>query len=140
VWVLWETQSSVYTCSGPSQGCFGSLVGGELSRLVCPPRRVDFFTRIVLFAGKTSKCVYSQLYGEDKQVGSAHHQPESRNSSEKGHNRYKYRTGSSTRPTPTQSGLYGGCSNGVPPIHFFQAEHRIQLRSRPHAISGLFHP
>jgi hypothetical protein len=35
------------------------------------------------------------------------------------------------------SGLYGGFSNGVPPIHFFQAEHRIQFRSRPHAISGL---
>jgi hypothetical protein len=30
-----------------------------------------------------------------------------------------------------RSGLYGGCSNGVPPIHFFQAEHRIQFRSRP---------
>jgi hypothetical protein len=30
----------------------------------------------------------------------------------------------------TRSGLYGGCSNGVPPIHFFQAEHRIQFRSR----------
>jgi hypothetical protein len=28
-------------------------------------------------------------------------------------------------------GLYGGCSNGVPPIHFFQAEHRIQFRSPP---------
>jgi hypothetical protein len=28
-----------------------------------------------------------------------------------------------------RSGLYGGCSNGVPPIHFFQAEHRIQFRS-----------
>jgi hypothetical protein len=27
------------------------------------------------------------------------------------------------------SGLYGGCSNGVPPIHFFQAEHRIQSRN-----------
>jgi hypothetical protein len=30
-----------------------------------------------------------------------------------------------------RSELYGGCSNGVPPIHFFQAEHRIQFRSRP---------
>jgi hypothetical protein len=30
-----------------------------------------------------------------------------------------------------RSGLYGGCSNGVPLIHFFQAEHRIQFRSRP---------
>jgi hypothetical protein len=29
-----------------------------------------------------------------------------------------------------RSGLYGGCSNGVPPIHFFQAENRIQFRSR----------
>jgi hypothetical protein len=30
----------------------------------------------------------------------------------------------------SRSGLYGGCSNGVPPIHFFQAENRIQFRSR----------
>jgi hypothetical protein len=30
-----------------------------------------------------------------------------------------------------RSGLYGGCSNGVPPIHFFQAENRIQFTSRP---------
>jgi hypothetical protein len=29
-----------------------------------------------------------------------------------------------------RSGLYGGCSNGVPPIHSFQAEHRIQYRSQ----------
>jgi hypothetical protein len=29
------------------------------------------------------------------------------------------------------NGLYSGCSNGVPPIHIFQAEHRIQFRSRP---------
>jgi hypothetical protein len=29
-----------------------------------------------------------------------------------------------------RSGPYGGCSNGVPSIHFFQAEHRIQFRSR----------
>jgi hypothetical protein len=28
------------------------------------------------------------------------------------------------------TGLYGGCSNGVLPIHFFQAERRIQFRSR----------
>jgi hypothetical protein len=38
------------------------------------------------------------------------------------------------------SGLYGRSSNGVPPIHFFQTEHRIQFRSRLHAISGLFQP
>jgi hypothetical protein len=28
-------------------------------------------------------------------------------------------------------GLHGECSDGVPPIHFFQAELRIQFRSRP---------
>jgi phage/plasmid primase-like uncharacterized protein len=37
-------------------------------------------------------------------------------------------------------GLYGGCSDGVPSVHFFQAEDRIQFRSRSHAISGLFQP
>jgi hypothetical protein len=35
-----------------------------------------------------------------------------------------------------RSGLYGGCSNGVPPIHFSQAEHRIQFRSRPMKFLG----
>jgi hypothetical protein len=35
-----------------------------------------------------------------------------------------------------RSGLYGGCSNGVPPILFFQAEHRIQFRSRPVRFLG----
>jgi hypothetical protein len=35
-----------------------------------------------------------------------------------------------------RSGLYGGCSNGVPPIHFFQAEHRIQFRSLPMRFLG----
>jgi hypothetical protein len=40
----------------------------------------------------------------------------------------------------TRSGLYDGCSNGAQPINFFQPEHRIQFRSRPHAISGLFQP
>jgi hypothetical protein len=29
-----------------------------------------------------------------------------------------------------RSGLYGGCSNGVLPVHFFKTEHRIQFRSR----------
>jgi hypothetical protein len=44
-----------------------------------------------------------------------------------------------------RSGLYGGCSNGVPPIHFFRAEHRIQFGSRPcdlwtfEVINGLQH-
>jgi hypothetical protein len=30
-----------------------------------------------------------------------------------------------------RSELYGGCSDGVPPIHIFQAEHRIQFGIRP---------
>jgi hypothetical protein len=34
------------------------------------------------------------------------------------------------------AGLYGRCSNGVPPIHFFKAEHRIQFRSRPMQFLG----
>jgi hypothetical protein len=34
------------------------------------------------------------------------------------------------------SGLYGGCSNGVLPIQFFQAKHRIQFRSRPMRFLG----
>jgi hypothetical protein len=32
-------------------------------------------------------------------------------------------------PSLARSGLYGGCSDGVPPIHFFRAEPRIQSRS-----------
>jgi hypothetical protein len=35
-----------------------------------------------------------------------------------------------------RSGLYGGCSNDVPQIHFFQVEHRIQFRSRPMRFLG----
>jgi hypothetical protein len=34
------------------------------------------------------------------------------------------------------SGLYDGCSNGVPPIHFLQAERRIQFISRPMRFLG----
>jgi len=32
--------------------------------------------------------------------------------------------------------LYGRCSNAVPPIHFFQAQHRIQFRSHPVEFLG----
>jgi hypothetical protein len=35
-----------------------------------------------------------------------------------------------------RSGLYGGYSNGIPTIHFFQAEHRIQFRSFPTRFLG----
>jgi hypothetical protein len=33
-------------------------------------------------------------------------------------------------------GLYGRCSDGVPPIQFCQAEHKIQFRSRPMRFLG----
>jgi hypothetical protein len=35
-----------------------------------------------------------------------------------------------------RSGLYGRCSNGVPPIHVFQVEHRIQLKSHRKRFLG----
>jgi hypothetical protein len=37
-----------------------------------------------------------------------------------------------------RSGLYGGCSNGVPPIHFSQAEHKIQFIFRSMRFPGFF--
>jgi hypothetical protein len=38
-----------------------------------------------------------------------------------------------------RSGLYGGCSNGVSPIHFpNRFRHTVQIS--PHAIYGLFQP
>jgi hypothetical protein len=39
--------------------------------------------------------------------------------------------GKAQKSHETRSGLYGGCSNGLLTIHFFQAENRFQLRSRP---------
>jgi hypothetical protein len=38
--------------------------------------------------------------------------------------------------TADNYGLCGRCSNGVPPIHFFQAEHIIQFRSRSMRFLG----
>jgi hypothetical protein len=38
-----------------------------------------------------------------------------------------FTVGKAQKPHGARSGLYGGCSNGVPPIHFFQAEHRLQF-------------
>jgi hypothetical protein len=51
-----------------------------------------------------------------------------------------FMVGKAQKSHGAKSGLYGGCSNGVPSIHFFQAEHRIEFGSRPHAISWLFQP
>jgi hypothetical protein len=37
-----------------------------------------------------------------------------------------------------RSGLYGGCSDGLVPIHFFQVENRIQFRPHPMTFLGFF--
>jgi len=37
-----------------------------------------------------------------------------------------------------RSGMYGGCSNGVPLIHFFQAKHQNQFKSQPMQFLGFF--
>jgi hypothetical protein len=42
-----------------------------------------------------------------------------------------FMVGKAQKSHEVRPGLYGGCSDGVPPIHFYQAEHRIQFRSRP---------
>jgi hypothetical protein len=39
-----------------------------------------------------------------------------------------FMVGKAQKSDGERSGLYGGCSDGVPPIHFSQAEHRIQFR------------
>jgi hypothetical protein len=41
-----------------------------------------------------------------------------------------FMVGKAQKSDGARSGLYDGCSNEVPPIHFFQVEHRIQFRSR----------
>jgi hypothetical protein len=46
--------------------------------------------------------------------------------------------GKAQKSHEARSGLYGGCSDGDTQTHFFQTEKRIELRSRPHEISGLF--
>jgi hypothetical protein len=39
-----------------------------------------------------------------------------------------FMAGKAQKSHGARPGLYGGSSNGVPPIHFFQTEHRIQSR------------
>jgi hypothetical protein len=38
-----------------------------------------------------------------------------------------FMVGKAQKSREARSGLYGGCSHGVPPMHFFQTEHRIQF-------------
>jgi hypothetical protein len=47
-----------------------------------------------------------------------------------------FMVGKAQKSHGTRYGLYGGCSNGVPPIHFFQVEHRIQFRYRSMRFLG----
>jgi hypothetical protein len=47
-----------------------------------------------------------------------------------------FMVGKAQKSHGARSGLYGGCSNGVPPIHFSQAEHRIEFRSCPMRFLG----
>jgi hypothetical protein len=48
-----------------------------------------------------------------------------------------FMVGKAQKSHGTRSGLYGGCSNGVPRIHFFQTEYRILFRSRPMRFLGV---
>jgi hypothetical protein len=47
-----------------------------------------------------------------------------------------FMVGKAQKSHGARSRLYGGCSDGVPSIHFFQAEHRIQFKSRPMRFLG----
>jgi hypothetical protein len=49
---------------------------------------------------------------------------------------FLFMVGKAQKSHGERSGLYGGCFNGVPPIHFFQAKYRIQFRSRPMRFMG----
>jgi hypothetical protein len=49
---------------------------------------------------------------------------------------FLFMVGKAQKSHGARSELYGGCSDGVPPIHFFQAEYRLQLRSRPMLFVG----
>jgi hypothetical protein len=49
---------------------------------------------------------------------------------------FLFMVGKAQKSHGTRTGLYGGCFNGIPPIHFFQAKHRIQFRSRPMRFLG----
>jgi hypothetical protein len=48
-----------------------------------------------------------------------------------------FMVGNAQKSHGMRSGLYGGCSNGVPPIHVFQTEHRIQSRNADSPLSKL---
>jgi hypothetical protein len=47
-----------------------------------------------------------------------------------------FMVGKAQKSHGARSGLCGRCSNGVPPINFFQAEHRSQFKSRSMRLLG----
>jgi hypothetical protein len=49
-----------------------------------------------------------------------------------------FMAGKAQKSHGVRCGLCGRCSDGVPLIHFFQAEHRIQFRSHPMWFLGFF--
>jgi hypothetical protein len=49
---------------------------------------------------------------------------------------FLFMVGKAQKSHGARSGLYGECSNGVPLIHFFQVENRIQFTSRPMRFLG----
>jgi hypothetical protein len=51
-----------------------------------------------------------------------------------------FMAGKAQKSHGARSGLYGGCSNGVPPIHFFISRTQNSIQIFPHAISELFQP
>jgi hypothetical protein len=51
-----------------------------------------------------------------------------------------FMVGKAQKSHGSRSELYGGCSNGVSSVHFFEAKHRIQFRSRSTRFMGFFRP
>jgi hypothetical protein len=47
-----------------------------------------------------------------------------------------FMVGKAQKSHGARSGLYGGCSYGFPPVQIFQAERRIQFKSRPMRFLG----
>jgi hypothetical protein len=51
-----------------------------------------------------------------------------------------FMVGKAEKSHGARSGLYGGCSNGIPPIHLFKPNTEFNSDLAPHEISGLFRP
>jgi hypothetical protein len=51
-----------------------------------------------------------------------------------------FMVGKAQKSHGSMSGLYGECSNGVPPIHFFPSRTQNSVQISLYAIFGLYHP